>query len=150
MAVNGSKQEKWFVCVNCGRKVYYNQKMTTKNRNHCNGCLWSRHVDKKVGDRTAQCRMGMEPIGLTLMNKGMDKYGQPKKGEIMLVHRCVGCDKISINRIAADDSEEKLWEVFGNSGKIDKKILQGLRGDNICLLDRKDSKEVRRQLFGES
>ncbi len=36
----------------------------------------------------------MEPIGLTLK----------KDGELMIVHKCLGCSKISRNRIAGDDN----------------------------------------------
>jgi hypothetical protein len=30
----------------------------------------------------------------------------------MLVHHCAACGALCLNRVAADDSPERLWEVF--------------------------------------
>jgi hypothetical protein len=53
-----------FRCSHCREFVIINEFMGTNNRNHCNICLWSRHVDNKPGDRRAMCHAGMKPIGL--------------------------------------------------------------------------------------
>jgi len=42
------------------------------------------------------------------------KYG-PAGGELMLVHECQECGKISLNRIAAEDVAENLYEIFHDS-----------------------------------
>jgi hypothetical protein len=66
-----------------------------KHRNHCPLCLYSRHVDRRMpGDRAANCRSMMEPVGITTR----------RDGEQMLVHECRGCGVIRHNRIAADDN----------------------------------------------
>lgn len=66
----------------------------TAHRNHCPNCLWSRHVDDAPGDRAAECGSSMEPIAITVRGDG----------EWVLVHRCVGCDDIHLNRTAGDDN----------------------------------------------
>jgi RNHCP domain len=67
----------------------------TKHRNHCPGCLWSRHLDGRVpGDRTAECGSSMEPIAVTVRGDG----------EWVLVHRCLACDVVHLNRSAGDDN----------------------------------------------
>jgi hypothetical protein len=67
----------------------------TAHRNHCPGCLWSRHLDDDhPGDRAAECGSAMEPIAICVRGDG----------EWVLVHRCTGCDEVHLNRIAGDDS----------------------------------------------
>jgi hypothetical protein len=121
----------------------------TRNRNHCPHCLWSKHVDKNPGDREAQCGKGMEPIGLTFKHEGTDKYGQPRQGELMIVHRCTEDGKISINRIAGDDNPERILEIFHKSPTLDENIKNELKKIGIDLLDSKDEAEIKLQLFGK-
>jgi hypothetical protein len=115
--------------------------MGTANRNHCNMCLWSRHVDIHKGDREATCRGGMVPIGLTLKREGFARVG-----ELMLVHECRGCGKLSINRIARDDPEHMLLEIFEQSLLLEDSYRERLERRDIDLLD--EPAEIRRQLFG--
>jgi len=130
-----------FRCSHCRVWVVINQLMGTANRNHCNICLWSRHVDIRTGDREATCRGGMEPIGLTLKHEGFGRVG-----ELMLVHRCHGCGKLSINRIARDDPEDMLMQIFEQSlGLAAAERARYARRD-IDLLD--EPTEIRRQLYG--
>lgn len=66
-----------------------------RHRNHCPLCLHSRHVDDKhPGDRASACRALMAPVA---------RFARPD-GEVMLVHRCLGCGVERHNRLAADDS----------------------------------------------
>lgn len=118
--------------------------MGTVNRNHCNICLWSKHVDESKGDRRAKCLGGMRPIGLTFKHEGSGR-----QGEIMLIHECAQCTTISINRIAGDDDNEKIESIYfdsrGNAG-----LRQNLKTQDIALLTLKDVEEVKTQLFGRS
>ena len=65
----------------------------TEHRNHCPLCLWSRHVDMRLGDRRSGCRGLMEPIALWVR----------RGGEWAIVHRCDECGILRANRIAGDD-----------------------------------------------
>lgn len=68
-----------------------------RQRNHCQFCLYSRHVDDThPGDRASTCRSLMAPVGAF----------QRPNGEHVLVHRCLGCGFERFNRIAADDDFE--------------------------------------------
>jgi DNA-directed RNA polymerase subunit RPC12/RpoP len=87
--------QNYFVCQNCGKKVPLDAP-GTRHRNHCPFCLYSVHLDKKVGDRAAECGGSMKPIGKTFK----------KDGEEMIVHKCEKCGVTSKNRIAGDDSFE--------------------------------------------
>lgn len=132
-----------FTCSHCRQFVVINDRMGTANRNHCNWCLWSKHVDKSKGDRRATCGGGMEPIGLTFKHEGYHRAG-----EIMLIHLCSSCQKISINRIARDDPECKIVDIFHTSFAVSEDIKTRLAKSDIYLLTRADSKELQIQLFG--
>ncbi|HSX40049.1 MAG TPA: RNHCP domain-containing protein [Candidatus Saccharimonadales bacterium] len=145
------KEQQWkneqnaggFKCSHCKQWVIINEFMGTANRNHCNICLWSKHVDEKKGDRNATCQAGMKPIGLTFKHEG---YG--RQGEIMLIHLCSICGKIAINRIAGDDMPEEIIEIFDNSQSLDNNFKQRLLAQNIYLLENSDRRELLIQLFG--
>jgi len=145
-----NKQKQWskehkaggFKCAHCKQWVVINDFMGTANRNHCNLCLWSRHVDERKGDRRAECFGGMRPIGLTFKHEGLGR-----RGEVMLIHACSACPKISINRIAADDDNEEILRVFSMS------LLQsgqyfGVLGADVYMLNANDRDELHAQLFG--
>ena len=66
----------------------------------------------------------------------------------MLVHLCIKCGKININRIAADDNTEKILEVLDISKALDQEILEKLKQNDIELLTDKDLLQIRTQLFG--
>jgi hypothetical protein len=104
-----------FTCCHCKAVVPSPAGAGTAHRNHCNTCLWSKHVDVVPGDRQDPCGGCMEPIGITLKREGKDTYGNERLGDVMLVHRCSACGRININRIAGDDPEEKIVEVFEKS-----------------------------------
>jgi hypothetical protein len=89
----------------------------------------------------------MQPIGLTV-KRNHNKYGEVTHGELMLIHRCSECGKLSINRIAADDQAEKLMEIFYASCGLDTLIQHQLKESSIRLLQGEDLKLVAGQLQG--
>lgn len=144
--------EPMFECCHCSLEVTPNPSMGTAHRNHCPHCLWSKHVDTTPGDRASRCLGCMEPIGVTLKHEGVDKYGKEKRGDVMLVHRCTQCGQININRIAADDPEDLVVQVFDISNTqpspLSRQTLEELKRQSIGLLTDKTILEER--LFGKS
>lgn len=132
-----------FRCSHCRQFVVINEAMGTANRNHCNICLWSKHVDELKGDRQSSCNGGMEPIGLTFKHVG---YG--KVGEAMFIHHCLLCSKININRVARDDLEADILEIYAKSLKLSSKLRLQLERMDIYLLGEEDRKDLNTQLFG--
>ncbi len=94
----------------------------------------------------------MKPAGLTFKNEGVDKYGKRRQGELMLIHLCADktCQKISINRIAADDQPEVILKVFRESQKLAKDLKKRIAEAGIKLLTKSDEKEINTQLFGKT
>lgn len=89
-----------FTCRNCGRLVV-SSGAGSNHRNHCPNCLCSLHVDNKPGDREADCGGIMEPVAVWVR----------KNNEWAIIHRCRRCEKLSSNRIAADDNPMKLMSI---------------------------------------
>jgi hypothetical protein len=122
--------QKSFKCENCSFLVKTTGNIGTRNRNHCPKCLYSKHVDEKTpGDRKESCLGKMKPIDIAFKKEKKDKYGNKKQGELMIVHECQKCKKVSKNRIAGDDCNEKIIE--------------------ICK-KKTDLKEIKEQLYGKS
>jgi len=133
-----------FRCSFCGKLIEADISFGTKHRNHCPFCLKSIHLDYKPGDRKTDCKGEMAPMGLTFKKEGIDKYGKKRQGELMIVHQCKKCKKISINRIAGDDDPEEILKVLENSKRLDKEAFPGIE-----LIGEKEKEEVLKQLFGK-
>ncbi len=142
--------DRGFTCHYCGAYVTASMEISgVVNRNHCPYCLWSRHVDfLKPGDRMSACRAGMQPIGLTV-KYGRNKYACCSIGELMLIHRCSDCSKLSINRIAADDQPEIITAIYHASFFLDVTAIGELNSAKIHLLEAVDERMVIRQLYGQ-
>jgi hypothetical protein len=122
--------QEYFTCEKCKFLVKTDGKFGTRNRNHCPNCLHSKHVDEKhPGDRNSQCKGIMEPIDIAFKKEKTDKYGNKKIGELMIVHQCRKCKKITKNRIAGDDNSEKIVKLCKN---------------------KEDLHEVKKQIYGET
>lgn len=141
--------ERQFRCINCGALVIADRELSgVNNRNHCPNCLWSKHVDEnKAGDRKASCHSKMQPIGLTV-KKVNKKYSSDNEGELMLIHRCLGCGKISINRIASDDSTGALIALYCSADRLSDDMILELEAQKIHPLMAGDLTIVFSQLFG--
>ena len=90
-----------FICEHCGAKV---SKLGYSCRNHCNKCLYSKHVDINPGDRAETCQGLLEPIGIEI---------SPKKGYV-IIYRCQKCGAIRKNKAAKDDNLELIIKVSAN------------------------------------
>jgi hypothetical protein len=118
-----------------------------KHRNHCPVCLFSRHMDEvKAGDRRSTCGAAMRPVGLTLKHS-RNKYATDD-GELMLIHLCLNCGKLSINRIAADDNAEQLIAVFEASAGLEKDLVTKFSLQGIRLLGPEELNLVLMRLYG--
>jgi len=139
-----------FRCKHCDKPVSSATFLSgVQNRNHCPYCLWSRHLDLyAAGDRLSACKSLMQPMGLTL--KATPKRYGSARGELMLIHVCMECRTISINRIAADDDARTILTIFDDSTDLEAEIRAGMGAQGIQVLDAGDRKVVLAQLFGSS
>jgi RNHCP domain-containing protein len=138
-----------FRCLHCHVLVSAAELLSgVNNRNHCPYCLWSCHLDLFVaGDRLSACKGQMKPIGLT-MKKSRNKYRVDGRGELMLIHQCVECSDISINRIAADDDPDSILCVFEDSRSQGEQIRILCEEQGIAILGMQGGEMVYQQLYG--
>jgi len=137
-----------FRCGHFGNHVSAEHMLSgVNNRNHCPYCLWSRHLDLFVaGDRLSACKGQMKPVGLTI-KKSRNKYRIKSRGELMLIHECVDCGDISINRIAADDDPDSIMGAFFHSQTLGFQIRVRCEAHGILVL--MDADVVSEQLYGQ-
>ena len=143
------RQESAFRCLHCRNLVITDPAFSgVQNRNHCPYCLASRHLDLyRAGDRLSACKQAMQAVGLTL-KKTHKRYDYGVGGELMLIHHCTGCGRLSINRIAADDDPQAIYAVFRASLQTDP-ALAGLLGDEpVRALTELEAGIVQARLFG--
>jgi hypothetical protein len=138
-----------FRCAHCHATVSCSHLLSGVNhRNHCPYCLRSCHLDLyAAGDRLSACKAPMKPIGLTL-KKGRNKYQREARGELMLIHECVECKMLSINRIAADDDSETAISVFHESLTRSQELHALCMQHGIVPLNAEDGEIVYSQLYG--
>ena len=83
-----------FKCDNCGQQV---DKLNYTARDHCNHCLYSKHVDINPGDRQNNCKGMLIPIDI---EKFKDTY--------KIIYKCQKCGEIHKNIMAIDDNVEEI------------------------------------------
>ena len=142
------QSEVGFTCRNCQMYVHSSAVLSgVNNRNHCPYCLWSKHVDLfKSGDRLAACKAPMQPIGLTL-KQSAKKYNV-QAGELMLIHQCTTCGGLSINRIAADDLVDVIFEVYRLSTHTNWQTYPAVLEKGIIPLRSEDAYLLKERLLG--
>jgi hypothetical protein len=80
----------------------------------------------------------MKPIGLTLK----------KDGELMVVHLCLNCAKISCNRIAGDDNSYTIVQLLDSPIGLDTNTIIRLYNANINLISQVDKSWALVAIFG--
>ena len=140
-----------FRCAHCHALVSSSHFISgVNNRNHCPYCLWSCHLDLyAAGDRLSACKAPMRPIGLTLKRR-RNKYQPEARGELMLIHECMECKALSINRIAADDDPARTEAVFQESLLLSHELQALCMQHGIVSLDAENSEIVYTQLYGRA
>ena len=90
-----------FICENCYKKI---EKLNYSARDHCNYCLYSKHVDIMPGDRKNTCQGLLTPIGI-------EKF----KNTYKIIYKCQKCNQLHKNIIANDDDFNKIIELSKNN-----------------------------------
>lgn len=90
-----------FICEHCGKKV---SKLNYTARDHCNYCLYSKHVDILPGDRKNTCHGLLKPIGI-------EKYRDTYK----IIYQCEKCHETHKNIMANDDNMDEIIKLSVNN-----------------------------------
>ena len=86
-----------FICENCGKEI---KPLKYSARDHCNYCLYSKHVDINPGDRANNCKGLLKPISI-------EKY----KDTYKIIYKCEKCNQIHKNVMAKDDNYDLIIEL---------------------------------------
>ncbi len=89
-----------FICEKCGEKI---NKLNYTARDHCNKCLYSKHVDINPGDRANSCKGLLKPIGI---EKFKDTY--------KIIYKCEKCGQLHKNIVASDDNFDLIIDLSVN------------------------------------
>ena len=89
-----------FVCENCNNIV---PKLNYSSRDHCNKCLYSKHVDINPGDRMNTCKGLLKPISI-------EKF----KNTYKIIYKCEKCNQIHKNIMAVDDNYDMIVKLSVN------------------------------------
>ena len=117
------RQESSFRCSNC-RVILSTDPIGSRHRNHCPLCLWSKHVDLSTpGDRRSNCCARMKPIAIAFKDYNINPFTNRGGGELMIIHQCLCCGKLSSNRIAGDDNEYQILSLLRESVNLVSIIL---------------------------
>ena len=95
-----TKLDEEFICENCKQKI---EKLNYTTRDHCNHCLYSKHLDINPGDRQNQCKGLLKPIGI-------EKF----KNTYKIIYKCEKCNQIHKNIMANDDNMDLIIELSKN------------------------------------
>ena len=90
-----------FTCENCKKEII---KLNYTARDHCNYCLYSKHVDILPGDRKNTCQGLLKPIGI-------EKY----KDTYKIIYKCLKCGELHKNIMANDDNMDIIIELSKNN-----------------------------------
>ena len=96
-----TKLDEEFVCENCKQKI---EKLNYTTRDHCNHCLYSKHLDINPGDRQNECKGLLKPIGI-------EKF----KNTYKIIYKCEKCNQIHKNIMATDDNMDLIIELSKNA-----------------------------------
>ena len=66
----------------------------------------------------------------------------------MLIHECVECEHLSINRVAADDDPESIVDTFVSSLNLTHQTRIRCESQGILILNNMEAVQV--QLYGQS
>lgn len=89
-----------FICDNCLKQV---AKLNGSARDHCNYCLYSKHVDVFPGDRKNECMGLLKPIAV---EKFKDTY--------KIIYKCEKCGNLHKNIVANDDDFDEILKLMQN------------------------------------
>jgi hypothetical protein len=139
-----------FTCMHCKQVISSDPIFSgVNNRNHCPYCLSSKHVDlHQSGDRMNACKSVMRPIGLS-WKRIRNKYGS-SPGELMIIHYCLGCGSLSINRIAADDDLDLIMNLFFATIELKSDLRCLLEKARIIPLEKDQYMQMKVSLYGKN
>lgn len=90
----------------------------------------------------------MQPIAIALKNYKINPFTGRGNGELMIIHQCLNCSRISPNRIAGDDNEYQILSILKESINLNENIAIQLKNLGLELITALNKEEALISLFG--
>lgn len=90
----------------------------------------------------------MQPISLVFKNLRVNSFTGRDNGELMIVHKCMSCGRISPNRIAGDDDEYQILLTLKESINLNKEMTIQLKNLGLKLITASNKEAAFITLFG--
>lgn len=90
----------------------------------------------------------MKPVALAFKNYEINPFTGRGGGELMLIHQCTNCGKLSPNRISGDDNEYQILCVLRESIDLNQILANQLKKLGLILITSENKEEALVSLFG--
>lgn len=87
-------------------------------------------------------------MALAFKNYEINPFTGRGGGELMLIHQCTNCSKLSPNRIAGDDNEYQILCLLKESIDLNQTLANQLKKLGLILITSKNKQEAMVSLFG--
>jgi len=90
----------------------------------------------------------MQPISMAFKDYEVNLFTNKGGGELMIIHQCLNCGKISPNRIAGDDNEYQMLCILKESLCLSEDLAMKLLSLGLELITNINKEEALISLFG--
>lgn len=92
----------------------------------------------------------MQPIAIVFKDYKVNPFTDRASGELMIIHQCLNCGKLSPNRIAGDDDEYQIISILKDSINLNTDITTQLRNIGLVPITTSNKEEAFISLFGSN
>jgi hypothetical protein len=90
----------------------------------------------------------MQPVAIAFKDYRINPFTNKGSGELMIVHKCLNCAKLSPNRISGDDNEYQIVSILKESINLNENMLSQLRNMGLEPITTSNIIEAYISLFG--
>jgi hypothetical protein len=90
----------------------------------------------------------MQPVAMAFKDYRINPFTNKGSGELMIIHQCLNCGKISPNRIAGDDNECQILSILKESMNLNEDITTRLRNIGLEPITTSNKEGAFISLFG--
>jgi hypothetical protein len=90
----------------------------------------------------------MEPLAIAFKDYRVNPFTNKGGGELVIIHQCLTCGRLSPNRIAGDDNEYRILSVIKESINLNENITTQFKNMGLEPITSSNKEEALISLFG--
>lgn len=90
----------------------------------------------------------MRPIAIAFKDYSINPFTNMGGGELVIIHKCLSCCKLSSNRIAGDDCIYQILCLIKDSINLSQEITQEIINLKLTLINNENKQESLISLLG--